>query len=228
MENKEYIIEMIHDILINSKVKKEDIDNIFDYFSLVYQYVEYHPNIAYVGSPIGRELFNFFIIDLERCRFLAKIPRDDWEINIYKILRWGQKYFREPIFEKGHNRRDAKPERDANVQALIKAREIFIPEKINEIINQQGTTMVEYEGTPFQDNLFIDELHNKLSKAIEDIKEEKFNIFPREYYFGSKESKKYELEKILKNIAIAYSISPYSDDIKHIRELIEKRSEQVK
>ncbi len=227
MDNKEYIIEMINDVLMNSQEKKENFDNFFNYLALVYQYTEYHPNIASVGCPIKRELFGLFIIDLERCTFLNKIPKDDWEINIYQILRWGQHYFREAIFEKRHNRRDIKPERDANIKALVKAREVlelFIPKKINEVTNQKGTTFVEYEGTPLQDNSFIDDLHDKLTKAIVDIKEETYNIFPREYYFGTKSASKNELEELLRNIAKKYSITPYVDDIKHIRELLEKRS----
>lgn len=189
-------------------------DSFHTYMKDLYEKKKFDP-LAYVPYP-QRDDFDNFIEKIDYCSFLNQIPFSEWDENIIKIFKWAKLYYSPVIFKRQIG--DARPVEIRNAHTkILKASEAlldeFIPKERRRTTNSYGTTFIDYEGMPKCNTNFIKNLHKLLQKAIDDIEEQKFEIFPREYYHGSRQAERQELRKLLKDIAQKYNISPYSDDI---------------
>ena len=197
-------------------------DNFFEYAQNFYTLKKFDP-IAYVPYP-QREQFDIFIEDIiPYCEFLNQIPKDDWEENFVLILKWSKWFYAPPVFQKGHEKNRPSIPRKKHIEILKATQTLlkeFIPKEINRTTNNQDTVFIDYEGIAPTDLFFIKDLHKKLEEAVLDIQKKDFKIFPEEYYEGSKKSEKQNLEKLLREIAQKYNISPYANDIRTLLENI--------
>ena len=190
-----------------------------------YEYAEeyYEKNkfnlVALIAYP-ERDQFDKFIGNLYLCSFLDEIPKSDWEENIILILNWAKKHYKAPTFKPMHNKQRAVKARDEHIKQLLATLSLleeFIPKEISRYANNKGTVFVEYEGRPFSDITSIEKTYKYIKNMVDDLSNEEYKIFPKEYYRGSRKNSKEELEELLKNIAKKYNISPYSDGIRDLR-----------
>jgi len=149
-------------------------------------------------------------------KFLDRVPIEDRKEICIKILKWGQKYYRGAIFSKpSKTKQQIDDERKKDINVLKEAQktlEKFLPKEIKKrkhekVINHHGeeyivtTEYTDYESSPIMNGILLEEVQRKLAQIQLDIENSQYKIVPIEYYRGSKEAPKKELEQMLKGIA---------------------------
>jgi len=206
-----------------SSERKEEVEEKYhnEYFyqtiTRLYTKEKYNPNVAYLEGLKSEKMDDFieFFKDNNQSAisFLDEVPIEDREEIIINILKWGQKYYRGKIFTRQVTDKRTINHDIKKLNEVQKFIESFLPKVTSHKSNTKEIngkniiiTYTDYEGIPYTDIFFLEEIVKKIILLQDDLETRNFKIFPREYYFDTKVTVKEELKKIFEDIAKRYKL----------------------